>query len=351
MFTKPHFCSLEGKMNWLYLVAFVSVVPFCSLFAAEDEHPTSIEGRIRKFEEENGLKSPPEKTSLDLFGDFLYWKASLDDVAWATTAKVVPNPTGGTTFDHFKTRTTHFEYDPGFQIGAGVGLPFDHWDIQARWLRFHSTGRDVAHGGNRQILGNDGLLVALPSIPSKATADCAVHLDVVDLAMGRTFLWSTYFSFRPFAGIRGAWLKLDWDISFKLPTNSTDLDIDNRFDAVGLSGGFESKWNIYKGFGFFSYAEASLLYGESSEATKQKFFGQTFKAHNSAHAVKGIFDIAIGLKWETELYKRTGLLINAGYNFFYWPAVTQKTVVQSSRIRDRADLSLQGFVAGASLKF
>jgi hypothetical protein len=350
-------------MNWLYLVAFASIVPFYSMHAAEIEkeaeyvsskvkqYASSIEERITKYEEELGIKQPPQKTHFILFGEFLYWKASLDGVAWATTGVVVPNPAGGTTFNHFKTRAAHFEYSPGFHVGAGVALPYDQWDVEVMWLRSYSTGRDLAHGRDKQILGNDGLLVPLSSVPSRASAECQVHLDIVDLGLGRIFLWSTYFSIRPFAGVRATWLKLDWDISFKGPSGSTHLDIDNHFDAVGLVGGFESTWDFYKGLGLFSYASASLVYGESSEETKQKFLGQTFNAKNSAHAVKSIFDIAVGLKWENKFFKKTHLSIHAGYNFFYWPAVTQKTVVQSSRIRDRADLSFQGLVAGGSLKF
>jgi hypothetical protein len=338
-------------MNWLSLVAFVSLMPCFSLLAAENEYVATIREKITKYEIELGIKQPPSTTHFYLLVDFLYWKASLDGVAWATTAVVVPNPAGGTTFDRFKTRTAHFDYSPGFRVGAGVDLPYDQWDIEALWLRSYSTGRDVAHGEDRQILGDDGLLVPLASGPSRARAECTVHLDFVDLDLGRRFLFSNYFSVRTFAGVRGAWLKVDWDISFKAPSGPTDLDIDNHFDAVGFVGGFESKWNIYKGLGLFSYAAASLLYGESTEGTKQEFLGQTFKAHNSIHTVKGLFDIAIGLTWKTAFFKCKSLVFHAGYNFFYWPGVTQKTVVQSSRTRERADLSFQGLIAGGSLKF
>lgn len=126
-------------------------------------------------------------------------------------------------------------------------------------------------------------------------------------------------------------------------------------------GGFQSKWNLYKGFGLFSHASASLIYGESSEKTKQKFFRipanqtqvfeQTLKARNSTHAVKGVFDIAMGLKWEGDFYKEDHILLWAGYEFFYWPNVTQKTILQRIRSRDRADLSYQGLILGARLDF
>jgi len=89
--------------------------------------------------------------------------------------------------------------------------------------------------------------------------------------------------------------------------------------------------------------------------TKQKFirvpqfsliaYPQNLKAGNSTHAVKAAFDIALGFKWETLFYKDWNLLLRAGYEFFYWPNVTQKTITQIQRTRDRADLSYQGLIA------
>jgi hypothetical protein len=358
-------------MKWLFLICFSLFYPLNAAIHKLE----SLEEKLTTLEIESGIKPRPEKTSFNIFGDFLYWKASLDGVAYATTAVIVPSIAGGTVSDDFKARTVHFDYSPAFQIGAGVGLPYDHWDIAVHWLRSYSTGRDKAHGalteavGNRVIFESIGLIQEALSLPNKASAHCRVHLNVVDLVLGRTFLWSKYFSFRPFAGIRGTWLKLNWNIAFTAPVqptaafpqSSTDAKINNHFNAGGLVGGFESKWNLCQGFGFFSYATASLVYGESEEKTKQEFFSiasassapleQTFTAHNASHTVKGIFDIAVGLKWERDLSKNCRILLRAGYDFFYWPSVTQKTIVQLSRIRDRADLSFQGLVVGGRLDF
>lgn len=354
-------------MKWSYCVIFFLCA---SLYAT-----SSIEEKLNRLEIESGIKPPPNQTSVNAFGNFLYWKASLDGVAWATTAKVVARPSGGDTLDDFKTRMVHFDYSPAFQVGIGVGLPYDQWDVSVQWLRTDSTGRDHARGdltidvGNKIILDEIGLIQGLLTPPNRASAHCRVHLHIIDLVLGRTFFWSKYFVFRPFAGVRGAWLKLDWDLSFTMPIQShapldqtyTFADINNRFNAAGLIGGFESKWNLYRGFGLFSHATASLIYGVSSEKTKQEFFlipamtsdlfEQTFSAKNSTHAVKGVFDIAIGLKWEKDLTKRWHLLLRAGYDFFYWPAVTQKTILQITRVRDRSDLSFQGFIVGARLDY
>ena len=53
----------------------------------------------------------------------------------ATTAKVDENFSGAPVLNKYKTRTVHFPYAPAFQIGMGVNLPRDHWDVAMSWLR------------------------------------------------------------------------------------------------------------------------------------------------------------------------------------------------------------------------
>jgi hypothetical protein len=359
-------------MKWFCLLAVAGSLPLC---ATVHKRLISFEEKIRQLEQDSGIEVRKETTTVSFFGEFIYWKASLDGVAYATTAKVVDAVGGGTLFDKFKTRTVHFDFDPAFQIGMGIGLPYDYWDVSWRWLRSRTKGEDLAHGDleivppNRIIIDSVGMIENLEVPPRRAKAKCKVDLDIADLVLGRTFLWSRYFSFRPYAGFRGAWLKLDWDIAFQMPfsipsaniQNRASLDVDNDFSAGGFVGGFESKWDLYQGFGFFSNASAALVYGRSSERTKEKFVlvpadaleesEQTLTARNSINTVKGMFNILLGLKWEGDFYKTYHLMAWAGYDFFYWPNVTQKTINQAIRSRDRADLSYQGLVVGARFIF
>lgn len=362
-------------MKWIYFSALAVCLPSPFLFSTLHTDTTSVEGKIQRLEQDSGIDTQPERTTVFFSGEFLYWKASLDGVAYATTAVITEAPGGGFVEDKFKARTAHFSYDPGFQIGMGVGLPFDHWDVSLSWLRFHTEGKDTAHGsvveapGNRVIFDTVGMIENLDTFPAKAHADCEIHLDVLDAVLGRAFLWSRYFWFRPYAGLRGAWLKVDWDIDFTSPVTVpspdtqvfSSLDTDNRFNAVGFVGGFDSKWNLYRGFGLFSKGSAALIYGKSSEKTKQEFtripalsteeFEQTLHAKNSTHTIKSVFDISVGIKWEGDMTKKSHFLAWAGYEFFYWPNVTQKTISQMSRSRDRADLGFEGIILGARVDF
>lgn len=359
-------------MKSIYLVTAVFIFLRSMLSAAEFAVVTSFEDRLSRLEKESGIAPQPETTTVFFFGEFLYWKTSLDGVAYATTAKLETLPSLGVVLNDFKTRTVHFDYTPAFRVGFGVGLPHDHWDITALWMRSFTTGRDTAHGdlfGPKIIVDLIGLIEPLATPINEAKAKCHVHFDIVDLVLGRTFVWSDYFWFRPFGGVRGAWLRIDWDIDFLAPIvipgslsqGFTFFDVKNHYNAGGFVGGFETKWDFYKGLGLFSRATASLTFGKSFERSKQELFNiparettvfeETLRARNSTHAVKGSFDVTLGVKWEWNFYKMNQLLIWAGYEFNYWPNVTQKTISQTVRSRDRADLSYEGLNVGARFEF
>ncbi len=362
-------------MRWIYLLGVFCAMPWQSLLCKETTPLGSFEDRLERLERDSGIDLRKEKTTVFFFGDFIYWKTSLDGVAYATTAEVELDPLGDLVFNQVKAKTVAFDYAPAFQIGLGVGLPHDHWDISARWLRSFSKGTDTAHGdltvasGNKVIFDSVGLIEGLVSPPSRVQAGCRVRLDLGEIALGRTFLWSRYFWFKLYGGLRGAWVRMDWDISYQIPIvipsaaaqTYTDFFVENDYTGGGFVGGFESKWNIYKEFGMFSKASASLMYGRSVEKTRQKFFSipaeqedtfeQTLTAHRAMAAVKATFDIAVGLKWEANFSKTGHILLWAGYDFFYWPSVAQKTIVQLSGVRDRTDLSFEGLVVGARVDF
>ncbi len=373
-------CQIPDFSSCLSILAFIGIFSCGSLLSEEEDGIViSIDDKIKRLEQNLGIYTPPERTTFNVFGQFLYAKASLDGAPYATTAILKAAPDGVFVYDHFKTRSVHFEYSPGFQIGVGIGLPHDQWDIEGQWLHFHTTGNDKAHADQHIQVGNKAIFDGIGSIqsivegfdisPTQSKAKCHLKLDVVDAVLGRIFLWSRYFGFHPFIGIRTSWTDLNWNISYKMPIvipsafpqALSDLKIRNHFIGVGFVGGFDLRWNVYRGFGFFSRGAASLIYGNSCEKTQQKFsiipegqssvFKQTLTAEHSMDVVTGIFDIALGLKWDKKIYKHNRVLLWVGYDFFYWPSAVQKTRDQVTFARDRIDMSFEGLILGARFDF
>lgn len=364
-----------------FLLFLFASVFFCPKSPAEG---IPIVERVHSLEEERRFYSSKEKFFHGIAGvELLYWKADIDGAAYATTSKLVQaNGTSGNLNTHVKTRTPHFSYDPGFRLTFGIQSPFDLFDVVFVWTRFYTEGDDRAHGtlvpaiavpGDKIIFDDIGLVKAFTSIPNRAKTECHFKGNLLDVQLGRGIEVSDAFFFRPYFGVRAVGSDLDWTISvartFIFPgifgQESTRLKVDNDFYAVGGLFGMFVDWKLPMGFGITSRAAGALVYGRTSESTHQEFifvppFSRTqieknYKAHNSSHSVKGLWELFGGIYWQSKIPKpkkyQTGtrhfkVRLIAGYEFQQWPEIAQKTNVQVSRERERFSLGFQGFTGG-----
>ncbi len=375
---------------------FKSIVFFFILctFKGFSNEEKSIEERIQYLEEKRGFDFKKRKYRGIVEGELLYWKADVDGVAYATTS-ITEEARGaiGTVGNNVKTRTPHFSYDPGFRLGLGVQSPYDLFDFVLVWTRFYTKGHDSAEGslvpaipniGDKLIFDGIGLIKNMISIPNSASAECRIRANLLDLQLARGIEVSRHFFMRPYFGIRGVWSDVDWDInvkrSFIIPgifdQDSTELKVRNNFQAVGGLVGLNLDWKAPMGFGINMHGAGALVWGLTEEKTKQKYllipaasdvrFQENFKATNSSHSVKGLWELFAGVFWETHFPKekekdislftkkfrrRISLRLLAGYEFQQWPYVGQKTNTQINRQRERFSLGFQGFTGGARLIF
>lgn len=361
----------------------------CKGFSSEVK---TYEERIEFLEKKYGIEYTHGKYQAFVKGEALVWKADVDGVAYATTFISEQESDFQPAFNQMKTRTPHFAYDPGFRVGLGLQSPDRLFDFFLIWTRFYTKGTDEARGslipisaanGDKIILGLIGLIQPLVSVANKALMDCHIKENLLDMQMARGIQVSPHFFMRPYFGIRGVWSAIDWNIRFKrsfiLPLNvnqsATQLKVKNDFGAVGGLIGLELDWKAPLGFGVSIHSAGALVWGKNEEATQQKYLfvlaGATsadkekFKAHNSAFCLKGMWELFVGGFWETNFQSRkvnessvlhpkqsrVSLRLVAGYEFQQWPYFGQKTFVQSTRERERFNLSFQGFTGGAKLVF
>lgn len=343
--------------------------------------------RIQSLEEERGYYSKKKRVFHVILGaELLYWKADVDGVAYATTSKLVEaDGAFGNLSTNVKTRTAHFEYDPGFRLIFGVQSPFDLFDIVLMWTRFCTEGHDHAHGslvpatavpGDKILFDGIGVIKPLTSIPNQAKTECHFKGNMLDVQLGRGMELSEKFFFRPYFGVRAVCGDMDWEISvirnFVFPgafgQESTRLKVDNDFRAIGGLFGMAADWQLPWGFGISARGAGALVYGRVVEATHQDFvfvpplsqtkIKQGYQAHNSFHSVKGLWGLFGGIYWQSNVPKPKKhqtkatyfrLRLTAGYEFQHWPTIAQKTNVQFSRERERFSIGFQGFTGGISM--
>ena len=375
---------------WIFLIP-VTLFSMLKVAAYEEK---AVTDRIELLEEQRGYQFKKRKFQGVAEGELLYWKASVDGAAYATTAVV--KEAGGAAFDleaSRKTRTPHFDYDPGFRLGLGLQSPYDLFDLDLVWTRFYTEGHDSAHGtfisfnpapGDKVIVDSIGLIMPLLSTPDSASAKCKIKTNVVDIQLARGIEVSRHFFMRPFFGVRAVDLSMNWRISmerdFQFPSlidqSETTLKVKNDFRAAGGLIGVDLDWRFAKQFGIQTRGAGALVYGLSQEKTRQEYrflaagssesSDQMFKAKNGFYTLKGLWELFAGVFWEAKFfqdkpdhslgaskkYRREIVLrIVAGYEFQQWPLIGQKTNFQLSRERERFGLGLQGFTGGAKLVF
>jgi hypothetical protein len=381
--SRLHYISFRA--HWFFFIAVL-----CSMIAHADEEK-SVTERLRFLEDQKGYQFKKRKYEWVVEGEFLYWLADIDGVAYATTSIAEAGGIG----TNVKTRTPQFSYDPGFRLSLGIRSPFDLFDAMLSWTRFYTEGHDSVHGslvpggaaapGDKVIVDTIGLIEPLVSIPNRAKANCQIKSNVLDLQLGRGVAVTRYFFLRPYFGVRGAQLITHWHIdldrNFILPDafnqDATQLRVINDFRAVGGLIGLEVDWKFSKGLGINARAEGALIYGRTSESTEQKYIfipagtstevKEEFKAKNSFYSVKAMLDFFAGAYWQIKFYKEqpqskwhlkrkkriedASLRIFAGYEFQLWPMIGQKTITQSTRYRERYNVGFEGLSTGVKFAF
>lgn len=349
----------------------------------------SIEERIQKLEDQRGYYPKSQKAFHGIFGaELLYWKADIDGVAYATISKLVKTKgLPGNVSTNIETLSPHFEYNPGFRLFAGMQSPFDLFDVVLVWTRFTTEGHDSTRGshvdgspapGDKVIFNDIGLIKELDSVPRHAKAKCRLKSNLLDLQLGRGISLSRHFFFRPYFGLRGVWIGADWRIAmarhFLIPDafgqDSTKLKVDNDFRGFGGVFGAVADWKLPLGFGIMARGSGSLIYGLTEESTRQEYFflpassikldKAHYKADNSFHSVKALWELFAGVFWENRIrkpkkyhskVKQFHFRLFTGYELQQWPYIVQKTTIQNLHERERYSLGFEGFTGGVMIVY
>lgn len=258
-----------------------------------------------------------------------YWNAHQDGMEYAIDNQVV-HPTDADTNQALNNlidstyKNPDFKWDFGFKVGLGYNTTHDGWDIGVVWTQFRTSADshvEAEADDNHTLLP---LWSAFAATGADSTilwaSDIETHwklkLDLVDLELGREFWTSKYLTFRPFVGLRLAWINQEYNIKNKgggwlstaeSPAFNNLVDIDQKFHGVGLRGGVDTVWNFGCGWGIFGNFAMSIVYGRfnvdhdesNREATDTHHKTKILESDDNFRASRGMTDLSIGLQWHT----------------------------------------------------
>ena len=351
-----------------------------ALFAVTDAQHQDLQSRVTALEEKP--ITPPYQCAENGWGVLvtaqpLYWKVSQDGLEYAITGSydldITTLPSNRAFYqldlENGKARSPDFKYEWGFRLGLGYKMPHDNWDVGVNWTRYHHSASDkLSRGGdpnpnNAILAGGDSRgeyispfwvakLFSAPGLVNHAKAQWNMELDYLDAELGRKFYVSKFLVFRPFIGLRNAWIDQTYRLNFLTYNWPDDPDqigrnmhvkMKNDMWAIGGQGGFDAQWLLGKGFSICTRLGFSLLYGdfdvsyslhdqhpvETINAVSGFFinlgpglsvaqaispYDNRFEVKNHFHSTVYMADLFLGLCWDKSFYNdRFCISIWAGY--------------------------------------
>lgn len=288
--------------------------------------------------------------------DFLYWRAfesGLDQCVATEVSDSITSTSSSATSSSSSDqivvsrftgegRDPHFNWDPGFRIGAGYELGGDKWDIAVLWTHFHShSSRD----------GN--------------AFRWSINYDVIDIIEAYQCELGSCFTLRPYGGLRGA--RIDQKLRLNDVTSAvsssfasfsgaslvdgpitTNSNNKQKFSGLGPLLGLEVDWKIGCGFSVYINLAASWLYGKfdirQSELTESADTIDSFKVRKRLHASLAVGDAGFGFRWQTTFCNDIRLLLQLGFEHHRY--------FDYNRINGNyGDLSFDGLNLSAGLEF
>jgi hypothetical protein len=315
-------------------------------------------------------------SGLFILADWLYWQANETGLSFA-----VDNPdfdiTNDTIMGSGETVQPKFDWHSGVRLGIGYNLPHDGWDSKFIWTWYEGMADNSVRssGDSPTIFGTfihpnvysgEAIAAAL-----SADANLFLHLNLLDLELGKQIGLSKSFSLRPYVGLRTGWLNQNYTIQYQnlfnkvadLVLDEYNTSIKNDYWGIGILGGLGSDWGIKWGLSLFGDFAVSLLYGFFDTGYTESYItptgagGVTISDTNSFRAGRAIADLQLGLRWVgTCLKDRIKLMIQAGWEhhmFFSQNQILRFTDGQNwgSFVQNQGDVDFQGWFAGFGIYF
>ena len=201
--------------------------------------------------------------SFDLYvtADYLFWQPLQDNLELC-----IENENAAILPLNGKIKKMDFKYKSGFKAGLGLSSDCDNWDAYGQYTWF--GGRHSAHAAasvdkNKNVTGNllplwgtiDNLLIP--------TADgmWRLRLQFVDANLGRSYYVGTNLTFRPYFGLRSAWINQKYKATYHLNANASfQVRETTRSWGIGPEAGLLTHWILGGGFRLIGSVETDLLY-------------------------------------------------------------------------------------------
>jgi hypothetical protein len=308
-----------------------------------------------------------------LTGDWLYFKPQEKGLTYALQATATP--TGDLwTNQNGSFISTNFSWQSGFRVGLGWNTKHDGWDFLLAWTRFYTHEQDsVTTVGTNYVFPTlaDPNLATSPV--TSASAYYKLHLNQLELILGREFYVSKALSLKPKVAVIADWISQKFNVDYENPSGVgtqpagayDNINNKNNFWGAGLKAGLNTQWELGWGFSIFGDGAFSLLYGKFDVSKQGEMFGSidgtdTFSSINltdNFYLARYIADLSLGMRWDYMFSDdRIHFGLQIGWEDHIYFGQNQFLITPNANYiglndNENQDLTLQGVVIGARLDF
>lgn len=305
-----------------------------------------------------------------LGADFLWWKATEDNLAYAYQARSVASANAD--FFQGRPQKIHSKFKPGVRVYLGYALPCNSWDTEFSWTHLVNNSCDtITSAGTTEdgLLPGLGLSGALGRSITRAKARWHMSFNDYVWDLGQRIDVTTCFAVRPYFGLKYLQIRQKFRNN-AIGTIGAEAArdrgrISTRYQAFGFQGGIGAEWGLGCGFSIYSDLGGGVVYGRAH--TKQAILSTTqtttafSRYKDSQRVARPNVDFAIGLAWIAPIWNCYLMNIRAGWEYHHYfnqnffrdavysnGALTGETNGGSKR---HGDLSMHGLTIGANIQF
>lgn len=259
------------------------------------------------------------------------------------------------------------------RIGVGWNSDCDGWDTYLNWTYMRNSRSDSTSITFNNLFDVDPAQLVIGQVVTqgilnpwspqnsdttvfeKTSAKWSLTFNQIDLELGRKYWLSPCFTLRPFAGLRGAWIKTEFSLNnsndelFIEGSNTANFVIqeksvfENKSWGVGFSGGIQPNWHFCSNFILYSNLDAALLWGEFESKFTENYFKASgsisdgpdiinYQYKNTFFMMQTVLDLALGLRWEENWCSdRYRTALDLGWEHHVWFDMNHrnKTTIES----------------------
>ncbi len=273
-----------------------------------------------------------------LTAEFIWWRVQEDGLNYVFSGVAPEADLTSASKGHL--HQPKFQYEPGFKVGFGLKFKHDGWDLYANytWIRtsFSDTRNTVRNSSTSNFLnlwgfGNGGPALLAVLNPGRSTAEWSLHFNALDLELGRNFWISQWLTLRPHFGMKFSWIDQEYDLKFDNVGGSIILEgsnyrmyNDQDAFAVGLRGGLDAAWYLWRKWCIFGELAISAMWNDFDIKRKDKALTEdgnytSLRLSRNSHTVTGVLELALGLRFETTFHNDDYLFrLQAGWEEQIW---------------------------------